>query len=69
MYTKEDETRQGIAALDGCYIEELCSPISHLGRICTFVFLYCFLFVLCDCTCDSKICFALVPSMYFLNLD
>ena len=40
LYTKEDETRQGIAALDGCYIEELCSPISQLGRICTFVFLY-----------------------------
>lgn len=37
MYTKEDDCRKGIAALDGCYIEELCSHISYLGRICTYV--------------------------------
>ena len=36
MYTKEEDTRKAIQALDGCYIEELCSPVTCLGRTLYF---------------------------------
>ena len=36
MYTKEDDARQAINALDGCFIEELCSDITCLGRTLYF---------------------------------
>ena len=44
VHTKEDDTRKAILALDGCYIEELCHPVSYLGRICTLVLLYLLMF-------------------------